>query len=460
MNVISKVKCPLLSEKDALFTEICRVIHQRSGLVINETRHADLLRVLYESPPETGDWLTFLRAHDIWHPLWQQVIQTITIGETYFFRNTAHFDMLRHMLLPDLIAARRKSNQKYLRLWSTGCATGEEPYSLAMLLHDLLPDMDQWLITILATDINTANLETARRGVYRGRSFRKETPADLQARWFTPHDGHYRLHSAIRQMVNFKPLNLIEDNYPDYSSNTMNMDLVLCRNVTIYFKRPDTMRVIERLYRAITSGGWLLVGHSEPQRDVYDAFKTVIVRGATLYHKTPVAIAQPVVARRNADEEITKPAKPITPPPLPPEMPPVTRPSTPDHDALWHQAKAAADTEDWVAALALLDQIQAADVLLAPVHYLRALIYTHTGDAASAQVMLRQAIYCEPDFVLAHYALGDLYRQANKPSEARRHWRHALKVLTSLEPTASVPYEQDLTVEALRDLMTYQMKML
>jgi chemotaxis protein methyltransferase CheR len=427
------------------FNNLSEIIQKRTGLLLNENRYADLLRAL--STLQFGDLFNALLSVDTTHEVWQTVIQTVTIGETYFFRNKRHFDVLRSRLLPDLIARRRQNGQKYLRLWSVGCATGEEPYSLAMLLRDLLPDIDDWLITILGTDINLANLERAERGVYRARSFRTETPDLLQERWFREDEGNYVLDPTIRNMVNFKPLNLIEDVYPTYTGNTMNIDLVMCRNVTIYFQRVDTFRVIDQLYQAIARDGWLIVGHSEPQTEVYDAFTTRFLDGATFYQKVEIAQEKPISL--NHPHPVAIPTSFSPPPPAPePEEPP-------DYDAIWQQAKDAADHEDWGGALALLDRI--GDVMQAPAHYLRALIKIHTGQPEAARDLLRRAIYCDSSFALAHYTLGDIYQQLRKPTEALRHWRQALESLDGLDAADRVPYEDDLTVEALCDLVSYQM---
>ncbi|MBN1966610.1 MAG: protein-glutamate O-methyltransferase, partial [Anaerolineae bacterium] len=186
------------------------LITNRTGLLLDENRQENVRRVI-AALNDAGDVsgpaaLAQELAHTPFtHRLWQQVLEVITIGETYFFRNQAHFNALREQVLPELIARRRAQGTLYLRLWSAGCATGEEAYSLAMLLHDLLPDRATWHISILGTDISLGNLERARRGLYRPWSFRSETPPDLQARWFTPAGDHVELDPAIRRMVTFAP---------------------------------------------------------------------------------------------------------------------------------------------------------------------------------------------------------------------------------------------------------------
>ncbi|MBI1878914.1 MAG: hypothetical protein HYR94_11975, partial [Chloroflexi bacterium] len=172
----------------------------------------------------------------------ERLINLLTIGETHFFRDSAQFDALATQVLPDLIARKRAAAAAVgsnppgipqLRLWSAGCATGEEPYSLAILLHQLIPDINNWRILILATDINQDSLTRARQSLYSNWSFRETRAKTTRSLYFTAQGKRYQLRDDIRQMVTFAPLNLIEDNFPAVHNNTMSMDLILCRNVTI-----------------------------------------------------------------------------------------------------------------------------------------------------------------------------------------------------------------------------------
>ena len=157
-------------------------------------------------------------------------IALLTNGETYFFRDHGQFDLLRLRLLPELIERRRDA--KTLRLWSAGCSSGEEAYSLAMLLDMLLPKRDGWNILILGSDIDEAALAKARRGHYGQWSFRMAPPA-LKQRYFQRKGDEWMLDERIRSMVTFRTSNLIGETFP--SAELRDMDLILCRNVFIYF---------------------------------------------------------------------------------------------------------------------------------------------------------------------------------------------------------------------------------
>src|SRR5579871_3318133 len=256
------------------FETLVTLIRQRTGLTVSDTRTDDILSAiskLVDKHRLTGisALVGALRVDSTAGELWQQLVELVTVGETYFFRNEAQFRALRAEILPPLISRRRDSGNKYLRLWCAGCATGEEPYSLAILLRELLPDYRTWHITLLATDINAASLEQAKRGVYRAWSFRNETPDDVKDRWFCADGESYKIQQSIKDMVAFDTLNLISDDYPSLESGISHIDLILCRNVTIYFDVETTRQVVKRFHEALSNEGWLIVGHSEPAAAIY-----------------------------------------------------------------------------------------------------------------------------------------------------------------------------------------------
>ncbi|MFA6311055.1 MAG: protein-glutamate O-methyltransferase CheR [Sterolibacterium sp.] len=179
-------------------------------------------------------------------------------GETYFFRDHGQFDLLRLRLLPALIESRRRA--RTLRLWSAGCASGEEAYSLAMLVDMLLPERDGWSILILGSDIDETALAKARRGRYGQWSFRM-TPPMLRQRYFRRTGDEWALDERIRCMVTFHVVDLIGEPFP--GGELQDMDLILCRNVFIYFGAEVVSTVARKLARALSKGGYLMSGHTE-----------------------------------------------------------------------------------------------------------------------------------------------------------------------------------------------------
>lgn len=286
------------------------MIERRTGTQLKDSRLDRIHNLITELLTTTSlsDLINTLSQQSLNSPLWQQIIQEITVGETYFFRNQPQFNALRDLILPGLIAQRRAQGQRYLRLWSAACSTGEEPYSLAILLRELLPDWRDWSLFILATDINHAVLEAAAAGQYRAGSFRGETPIHVQGRWFQQKNGLYHLDQSVRQMVSFQQINLIESSYPSLDTYTINHDIVLCRNVTIYFDNAQTQEVINRLYGSLRDDGWLFVGHSEPQLHVYDAFHMRHYDGTIIYQKP--SAEKPLIPKRDAVEVPPLPPRP------------------------------------------------------------------------------------------------------------------------------------------------------
>jgi len=277
-----------------LSDEVCcqarALIASRLGLDFSEHRQADLerglvraLRAASLSAPEAYlAWLATLPEESL---EWRRLAGHLTVGETYFFRDRASFEALEQHVLPALIAARRAEGLLRLRIWSAGCATGEEPYSLVILLDRLLSAWADWALTILATDINPEALETARRGRYREWAFR-ETPAWVRDRYFQRRGGEtFELDPRIRRMVTFAPLNLAEDGYPNVVTNTSAMDLILCRNVLMYFTREAQRVTVARLHRALLPGGWLVVSPAELSADLFFPLVPVNFPGAIFYRK-------------------------------------------------------------------------------------------------------------------------------------------------------------------------------
>lgn len=483
-------------ESSSHYTYLYNLIQMRTGLTLDDHRRGNIMRVadeLMTTMRLTGvhSLSLALTLSPLTHPLWQQLIQAITVGETYFFRNQAQFNALRNHVLPALIAQRRQAGDFHLRLWSAGCATGEEPYSLAILLREMLPDLPIWDITLLATDLNAASMDFARRGVYRSWSFRSETPPEVQARWFKQRPDGYELDRAIRDMVTFAPLNLVNDDYPSADTGTLDIDLIICRNVTIYFDQATTRRVVERFNRALTPNGWLIVGHAEPVASIYQdqGFEPRNFPDTVLYQKTttpdtpatptawwPTTVSAdelPLPAsapkhRLDSQQGSAAPSRLHIPPSQPDGQPastarlvsPEMQQPDPQETAqsAWEQARRAADQGNQREALAWLAKAEQQDSLQPQVHYLRALIQLQIDNREGALVSLRQAVYCDPAFALAHYSLGTLYQQRGEYRTAARHWRMAQQAIADLDADQHLPYAEDITVEMLRGLLTQRLQ--
>ncbi len=246
----------------------CHTLGLRSSL--------DLERILAE-PERRGPFL-------------ERLASELTIGETFFFRNEHHFRALRERVVPAILESNRA--QREIRIWSAGCATGEEPYSLAILL-DRMPELqDGWRVSILATDLNPGFLEQARQACYRPWSFRG-TDIHRNLAYFRPEGDAFRLDPRIRERVHFSYLNLVRDVYPSPLTGTLGLDLILFRNVSIYLKKEVTEAILDRMYDALRPGGWLLMSETEILPMEARGFASRRFEEATLYQKETTRNAGP-----------------------------------------------------------------------------------------------------------------------------------------------------------------------
>ncbi|HEV2542365.1 MAG TPA: protein-glutamate O-methyltransferase CheR [Methylobacterium sp.] len=189
-------------------------------------------------------------------PLERAVVEAMTTNETFFFRDRAPFDLFRDVLLPKAIAAR--GAQRRLRIWSAAASTGQEPYSLAMMIQDAAAQLAGWQIEIVGTDLSTEVLEKARLGLYSHFEVQRGLPVQLLVKHFTQVGEQWRISPALANMVSFRPLNLLSP-----FEHLGQFDIVYCRNVLIYFDAPTKTDVLERIAKTLTPDGALLLGAAE-----------------------------------------------------------------------------------------------------------------------------------------------------------------------------------------------------
>jgi chemotaxis protein methyltransferase CheR len=415
----------------------------------------------------------------------------LTIGETYFFREKKSFDILEADILPALIAARRGREQR-LRIWSAGCSTGEEAYSLAILLHRMIADLSAWNITILATDINAAALGKAATGIYSDWSFRG-VPRWLKEKYFTADStGGFALSSAIKRMVTFAPLNLATDGYPSLHNNTNAIDIIFCRNVLMYLTTRQVEQIVEKFRHALVDGGWLAVSPCETSHTLFTPFETVSFQDAVFYRKV------------SRSKTATAPCAPLTamvpPPSPPPPMQPETiavaattehcasREISPYEEALalYRQgeyvsaaaklaelltddrqepaspscaeiatllARAFANQGNFTKALEWSERAVTADRLNPHPYYLQANIFQEQGEIEAAIVSLKKALYLDQGFVLAHFALANLTLRRGKTKEAARHLKNAASSLQAYGADDTLPGSEGLNARRLAEII-------
>ena len=494
---------PVEALKNSRWERLSEILAARTGLHFPPERRADLRRALDQAAADFGladadscaNWLlsTPLSTGQL-----ARLARHLTIGETYFFRERPSFEALASHVLPQLIE-RKRGQDRQLRLWSAACSTGEEAYSLAMLIQQVLPDWREWKISILATDINPHVLSKAEAAVYGEWSFR-DCPAELRERFFTPAgDRHHRVQQDVRSMVRFEEFNLSQHEFPAVARQTQSMDLILCRNLLIYFTPEHARRLAGNLRRCLVDDGWLLVSPSECSQALFPGFAPVNFPGSILYRKCateapPGGFAPPAEARAGdvvpalSEREVAHMLTPATPPfrATTPERPPAEGECSPsrfaaaeslyaagqyaDAAALLQLVAGQTDAEHRVAALALLTRALAnlgrvdealaaserwidADKLDPAAHYLHAMVLQELGDRTRARTSLQRAVYLHPDFALAHFALGNQARAAARHAEARRHYENAARLLRGHAADEAVAESEGLTAGRLREII-------
>jgi chemotaxis protein methyltransferase CheR len=208
------------------------------------------------------------------------LVDNLTTNETYFFRESPQLRAFTDEILPEL--RQSLADRKTLRIWSAGCSTGEEPYTIAILLLESGDWWRDWQVEILGSDINQRVLHTARKGVYKKGSHRASTP-EMIAKYFIEEDkGNYRIIDKVRELVSFSYLNLLD---PYKTSLISNMDIIFCRNVIIYFDREAKKKVIGSFFDKLRDGGYLLLGHSESLINISNAFVLRTLKNDMVYQK-------------------------------------------------------------------------------------------------------------------------------------------------------------------------------
>ena len=270
----------------SLLAEAGEFVAGRMGLYFPEGRRSDLERGLRSASRELGfddpeAYTRWLISSSHTKRQIEVLASHLTVGETYFFRDRRCFDFLKEKVLPELIGQRTTAG-RYLRIWSAGCCTGEEPYSIAILLNRIMGDRVDWNITILGTDINPLFLRKASAAIYGDWSFR-DTPEWVRARYFTKtKKNQFVLLPEIRKRVLFTYHNLAENAYPSLLNDTNAMDLILCRNVLMYLTPDHQKHVVRKLRQCLVEGGWLIVSPGEASHALFSEFEAVTFQGGDL----------------------------------------------------------------------------------------------------------------------------------------------------------------------------------
>jgi chemotaxis protein methyltransferase CheR len=459
---------------DPAFARIARILERRAGLSFGAGREpvaeAGIRRAMSRS--NIHDFDRYIAAIEADDAPFHDLADELTTFETHFFRHPDQIEILRNHLVPDLLAAR--SPDHVFRLWSAGCATGEEPYTLAIVLDELgLGDR----VHILATDISQSALARARRAEYGDWSLRG-VPDEARRAHFEKIGSRFSVLPRFRRRVAFEHHNLALDTYPSIASGIWGLDLVFCRNVIIYFAPETTRAVARRLHDALAPGGFLVMGPSDAPLWDLAPLETLRTSGGIVYRRPGHGHAQPVTAPApvealsvfqsvdlpRAERPPARSARPPGASPHPTPPPPAPAPSDQAREVaaafsagdfaravalarqLSHDPAACAVGARAVAALrgAVAAEQACADAALrhplsVELCLLRTLMLLELGRLDEAAESARRTLCLDHQSPMAHFTAATIARRRADLAAARRGYRNARSLAAALPPDAVVP---------------------
>jgi len=497
---------PLAPDDFGLFQKL---LIEASGLSFDEGRRQSLHHALWERLQHRGydsyrEYYNLLKFHPEGRLEIRELFDLITIGETYFFRNRAQFDVLMRFVLPEIIQRKVNSGDTCIRAWSAGCSRGDEAYSIAMAMMEVFPSYGEWRISILGTDINRKSLVSSEEAVYGDKDI-GHLPKEYLEKYFKTLGSTYHLRDDVKALVEFEYHNLARD--PCLHEKMQNVDILFCRNVIIYFDPQATQRAIENSYNCLAQDGYLFLGHTETLWQITNRFERVEFPQTFIYKKRLGPVQEDAMKPFMAVPEINiegltfsaapieafkaevkvegsgsplrlrsepfglssggnlgpegdfKPSEQVEDPTLPVDKPcDAAFLSSPDHTAAQDKRHSLADLAKatilaneakYKEAADLLGKIVKADNLSVEAYYLLGVLSYKTGDLKEAEAQFRKVIYVAPDSVLAYFNLGNMYLYQRKLGEAAREFKNAIRLLEKKPKDEQVRFCEDFTAEFL-----------
>lgn len=475
----------MISDKENVLEPLKGLIQKKTGLHIYKKDAAKFSHIVYErihalslASPEVYFKLLSKNDQDEWNTLKIE----LTSGESSFFRDKGQIELLRDNILPELIE--KKAFQREMRLWSAGCSTGEEPYTLAMLLDHLLPNRHGWQLTIMGSDINEDSLQQASQGIYSQWTLRGVDQAMLEGYFTRSRDG-WILSRGIRDMVQFKKIDLVEGGLPDRAAGLSDMDLIVCRNLFIYYESNQVAGMVEQLGRCLSQDGYLLTGHAEvpsgcqhglnarifPESVIYQRGGRTPARSATSparnkptvksspqVKKQPVRIIDALHSRpspssgeqaeamcakamahlkKGAHSQAKEMAQTVL------------AAKADDIDAAMIAARACANMGQHENAEQFCRQVASINPMHAAPYYLMAQLSQVHNDFTKTRQLLSKVIYLSPDFVPAYLELASVYEREGSTPMARKMRNSALDILKGMPSDATIAEYETIPVQQL-----------
>ena len=461
---------------------LLNLINRRLGIVVKANQFVDLRRIVNDACQShrltRQAYLERLTGATIDAPIMKDLVAGITIGETYFFRDHKQMELIQKVILPNLIARKRNNQDFTLRFWSAGCASGEEIYTLIMQVNELLTDKERWHCHFLGTDINANVLQKALQGEYSEWSMRSIN-AYFKQKYLTPsaNGQRYSLDKTIIAKAQFGYLNLNDNTYPALINGTQAVDLILCRNVLIYFDNAHIQQIMRKFSACLAPEGFLLLGASDPVLAQDTELQLQPEHGKLLLRPlTPTARSATLAPPpRTFAPALAAPT--ITPPPAintiartsPAAAPtrrelfaayqqqgqwqrildeiahlPLAEQQNPHYQSL--QANALANCGKLPEALLCCEAILRQEGINLLIHFTMAMILLALEDVTAAEAALRKTLFLEREFVMGHYQLGLLLLRTNRRALGLKSLQNACAITQNHAAAKSVPGYENLNL--------------
>lgn len=430
---------------DRVFQELKRFVSEKTGIQIpdrnKEALHVSLLeRMSFHGLPHFQDYLDLLLKKEAESEL-RHLVDLVTVNETHFFRNKAQMSVLREHVIPEIS---RRKDKKVLTIWSAGCATGEEPYSIAILLSEMRAFLAGWAIELIGSDISQGALKAAEDGIYRERAVR-DVDEGLLRKYFTRKNNRYEICDAVKRMVTLRCSNLIKEMVAP--TLAPQWDVLFCRNVMIYFGSETRFKVVDAFHRCLAQESYFFLGHSETLMGVHEGFRLEDFGASLIYRpisSTPerkpasLLISHPSPSRFPSQSEEPERAKS---PQIPP--PPVFS-ETEEREALHElgdlgrdrgtkeglvRVVALANRGEYEPAMEVCREVLALQPRCEEAHFLFGVIFEQLAFFSRALLHFNTAVTLDPGFSMAYFRRAEVEEKLGKRPQAVESYRQALKTL-------------------------------
>ena len=483
--------------------KIANIVRNEIGLNFEDNRLDDLERGIISALEEIkienkSEFIENLSSTSSIEPFFLKVLSShLTVGETYFFRENPAMNFFVKKMMPEVI---HKANQdkREIKIWSAGCSSGEEAYSLAILINEHFPELPRNSFSILATDISSKAINKAISGKYTEWSFR-ETPGNIKKKYFEQKDGFWNISPGIKRLVNFSYLNLAKESFSYQIAATDNVDIIFCRNVLMYLAPDKIKKAAENFYNSLYNNGWFITSQVELNDEYFSLFNKVYFENGIFYQKNEenkkikslpyknyleqvLTKTHPgnTKSQRRVSKDIEREVKSVYFPNISEVEAPLNSISENDIDELYNSgrysdciklcisemakneknhkhltilAKSYANTGRYKEATSVIDKIITEGLSDEDIFYLYGTILHELNEIVKAKEAFKKGLYINPDHLFSHLMMGNILNQEGKKTIANKHYSNVLKILEKWESDEIVPGSDGLTKARLKNMV-------